>query len=320
MNVKWYTAEDAARWDEFVANSDNGTFLHSRRYLSYHDPERIRDRSIVIFRKGNIVAALPACEFPSAGDRELRSHGGLTYGGLIFGRSTTYEDVVCACDCVVELAREAGYHSLIYKPVPLPFQRRPRQEDKQALWSRGARFVRIDIASAVYLADWNESLLTSGRRQAVRKFENTGTVIELNSVRWDEYWRILEEVLGERHGARPTHSLEEMCRLSRLCPDNIALHVVLLDGRVIAGIVEYYERGWIHTQYMANTAVGRSNYALDGLLGARLHSACAAGIQWYSFGSSMQDGGQNVNKGLLQYKESLGAVGVAFETMEMLLD
>jgi hypothetical protein len=274
----------------------------------------------VVFRKGNIVAALPACDFPAAEDRVLRSHGGLTYGGLIVGPSAGHSDVAESFALIAALGSEAGYRRLLYKSVPLPFQFRPRQEDQHILWTLGAQVVRRDIASVVRAAEWNESALTSGRRQNSRKFGQTNCSLEFNSPRWNDYWLALVEVLQERHDARPTHSIEEMRRLVCLCPDHIKLHVVLLDGRVVAGIVEYLERRWIHTQYIAATLVGRANYALDGLLIARLRQARDAGVDWYSLGTSMEDDGRAVNTGLLQYKESLGAVGVVNESVELSLE
>jgi hypothetical protein len=131
---------------------------------------------------------------------------------------------------------------------------------------------------------------------------------------------VLEEVLRQRHDARPTHSIGDIRRLATLCGSNISLHVVLQADRVVAGIVEYHERRWIHTQYIAANDAGRAHYALDGLLVARLRQAQSSGLRWYSFGTSVENAGRTVNSGLQQYKESFGALGVAFETMALPLE
>jgi hypothetical protein len=87
----------------------------------------------------------------------------------------------------------------------------------------------------------------------------------------------------------------------------------------VAGTVEYRQASWIHTQYIAANGQGREVYALDGLLVSRLRQVQLEGLRWYSFGISCEQEGRVVNAGLLQFKESLGAAGVVFETMRLLL-
>ena len=49
LTVVPYTPDHAARWDDFVLNhSANGTFLQSRRFLSYHPQGRFTDASVMV--------------------------------------------------------------------------------------------------------------------------------------------------------------------------------------------------------------------------------------------------------------------------------
>src|SRR5919197_1305542 len=77
-----FSPADAEAWDQLVQRSINGTFLHSRRFLSYHG-DRFRDRS-VIFTIGSslIVGVLPAALDP-ADEETVVSHPGATYGGIV---------------------------------------------------------------------------------------------------------------------------------------------------------------------------------------------------------------------------------------------
>ena len=51
------------RWDRFVLEkSRNGTFLQTRRFLSYHPTERFTDASLMVLQGGNIAAVIPSCE------------------------------------------------------------------------------------------------------------------------------------------------------------------------------------------------------------------------------------------------------------------
>ena len=78
IEIKQYNLDDAAKWNEFVTISKQGTFLFNRNYMDYHS-DRFTDSSFLIMEKGRISAALPANR---KGDT-LYSHQGLTYGGLL---------------------------------------------------------------------------------------------------------------------------------------------------------------------------------------------------------------------------------------------
>ena len=78
FEVKQYTQKQIQEWNEFIEDSRQGTFLFNRCYMDYH-ADRFQDASLMIYRKGQLYALLPANRL---GDT-LYSHQGLTYGGLI---------------------------------------------------------------------------------------------------------------------------------------------------------------------------------------------------------------------------------------------
>ena len=45
FEIKRYTADDEAAWNDFVAHSKQGTFLFDRRYMDYH-----QDRCLLMSR------------------------------------------------------------------------------------------------------------------------------------------------------------------------------------------------------------------------------------------------------------------------------
>ena len=61
FEVRRYTAEQASEWNAFVAASKNGTFLFDRRYMDYHS-DRFEDCSLMVYRKSELYALLPAQE------------------------------------------------------------------------------------------------------------------------------------------------------------------------------------------------------------------------------------------------------------------
>jgi len=101
-----FQPQDEQDWDAFIAKSAQGTFLQTRRFLSYHG-DRFEDCSL-LFKddKERIRAVLPAAR--SLSDPEtVVSHPGTTYGALL-------HDPRCRPD---EIAR---YVAALVRPYPLP--------------------------------------------------------------------------------------------------------------------------------------------------------------------------------------------------------
>src|SRR5258706_14896772 len=83
MKIRPYTGADAERWDDAVARSAAGTFLHTRRFLSYHG-DRFQDCSLLCEdRKGRLIGVFPAALKPDD-PACVASHPGAPYGGLLF--------------------------------------------------------------------------------------------------------------------------------------------------------------------------------------------------------------------------------------------
>ena len=83
LTISRYTDEDAALWDDFVWQANNGNIFHTRQFLNYHPPGRFEDHSL-IFRKDNKVHALMPATVKFEGHRKiLVSHRGASYGGIV---------------------------------------------------------------------------------------------------------------------------------------------------------------------------------------------------------------------------------------------
>lgn len=76
--VEVYSPDRQDEWDEFVAQSRNGTFLLCRGYMDYH-ADRFTDCSLMIYYGRQLLALLPG----HLEGQTYCSHNGLTYGGLL---------------------------------------------------------------------------------------------------------------------------------------------------------------------------------------------------------------------------------------------
>src|SRR5512145_102360 len=88
VSLTRFTEADAAAWNRLAAEARNPHFFFRRDYLSYHG-ERFEDHSLMLWRSGRLMGALPAHR---RGDR-LISHAGLSFGGLIMSAEARHADI-----------------------------------------------------------------------------------------------------------------------------------------------------------------------------------------------------------------------------------
>lgn len=311
---------DAAAWDAFVAQSCNGNWLHSRRFLDYHGT-RFDDRSLrLVDARGNTVGVLPAALDP-ADPHCVVSHPGATYGGIVLSSRGLGHESFALLDAAREHYAGAGLKRLRYRSVPVHLQARASQQDGYALWRAGARLFRRDLWSVI---DLRQPLqLEDARRRRLRRGAEQDLVLarEDSPQAYADFHRLLVACLDERHGAAPVHTLAQMLDLQGRFPDAIELWLARdAAGDCVAAEWIFVFAGAMHGQYGAANAQGRAASAQDLLLEAVIQSAIARGLKWFSFGTSTEQGGRVLNDSLFRYKASFGAGAVVQDFLELDLD
>lgn len=311
IEVVPYTADKADTWNDCVAHSKNGTFLLNRSYMDYH-ADRFTDCSLLFKKKGKIIALLPANYVEK--ERTVYSHGGLTYGGLILSESITAADTLQVMSCAIEWMRiTLGAERLIYKPIPHIYHRCAAEEDLYALFRHNARLIIRTASSAI--TGSHPIALQELRRRGIKKAQANGIIYE-ESTDMAAFWKILEEVLAEKHHRTPVHTLTEIERLRASFPDKIRLFVARKDDTIIAGTLIYETDKVAHAQYIASSDDGRAMGALDGLFD-HLITQVYATKSYFDFGISTEQGGRYLNEGLIFQKEGFGARTVIYDAYEI---
>ncbi len=303
-----YGPGDAELWDAAVRRSRSAHFLFRRGYMDYHR-DRFEDASVIVERGGRVLALLPA----SRDGDTIVSHGGLTFGGLLSDASLTARRALLALDAVCGHLAGAGARTLVYKAVPHIYHREPAEEDLYALWRSGARLVRRDLSSTIRLGA--PRAISKGRRSGLRDAQRSGLQVRASGD-FGAFIALATQVLGERHGAIPVHTAAELELLAGRFGDEIALHVALCDGELVAGMVVYATELVAHAQYIAVSQEGRRRHALDALV-EHLISERYADRRWFDFGISTVDGGRRLNEALARNKESYGARAIAYDWYEL---
>lgn len=313
IEIRRYTPQDAGEWNCFVENSRQGTFLFDRNYMDYHQ-DRFHDHSLMIYNKSQLIAILPANE----NAKTLISHQGLTYGGLLTSQKVTAE---IACDIFEALKSYLianGFEKLIYKAIPWIYHKIPSEEDLYALIHIGkARLCIREISTTIPLYPHPQSIhFSEQRKRGIKKGILHHLSIETcEAEQIGVFWNILSNNLQERYGISPVHSQEELQLLMSRFPDNIICYIVKDEEEVIGGTVIYITPQVIHTQYIAASAKGKEEGALDYLFDYLIHQH-----QWHAayldFGKSTEDEGHYLNRNLIHQKEGFGGRGVIYDTYE----
>jgi hypothetical protein len=316
LRVRAYEPGDDESWDQLVASSCNGTFLHTRRFISYHG-SRFVDRSLVVEdHRGRMRGVLPAAVDPADAER-VTSHPGLTYGGLVHDGSIRGEAMISALSSAARHYRDGGAARFWYKCIPTVHHRVPAQDDLYAFFRLRARRPRCDLSVSIDMVDRPRP--DRMRRKRQRRAAERGLTTEWGWEPLPEFWNVLSDNLRARFDVAPTHSLEEMQLLSTLFPgeDEIALVVSRLDGDVVAGGVVFRSRPVVHLQYSAANDVGKESGGLDVIVEASISKGLADGYRMFDFGNSNEQAGWALNESLYDFKLSFGGGGVAYEHYEV---
>lgn len=322
-----FAPDDAPGWDAFVDRSLNGTFMHSRRFLSYHPAEKFRDHSLLFHDPaGNLIAVFPAAEVDLDGKRCLRSHPGASYGGIVFGQGASAVVVRAVVDSLVLHAAEHGFQAIWMRQTERVFHQKHFEEVDAALFQAGFLLNGRELSSAAPTAgcrvDEPPAAFKQKARNAIHKALRSGISARLSDD-FAAYWKILESNLRQQHGVKPTHSLEEILRLRELFPGRVELMGGFHQRELVAGTVIFFmNQAAAHTMYMAQNYDFQELRPLNLVIANGLAECARRGIPWLNYGISSipGSGGHVLNAGLYEFKRSCGGQGVVRDIFQKNLD
>lgn len=305
MRIIKYENKYKEEWDKFVNISKNGTFLLNRDYMEYHS-DRFPDYSYIFLdEKGKISALIPG----TIKDEIFYSHRGLTYGGLILDKNSKMVDVLEYFELLNSELKKSGIKKVIYKSIPYIYHSYPSQEDEYALFKQKAEIFSLGIASTIELD--KEFKFNKSRKSSISKAKRYGLEIKKDE-NFKEFWKLLEENLQNTHEAKPVHNINEILYLKKKFLEKIKLYVVFEKESLIAGVVVYEMKEVCHIQYISANERGKEISALDFLF-EYLIKIEFKDKKYFDFGTSTEDNGNFLNKGLIFQKEGFGARGIVYK-------
>lgn len=309
INISFYNNEQKAIWDEFIENSKNGTFILKRDYMEYHS-DRFKDFSLMIYDDNKLIGVMPA----SIHNDEVRSHGGLTYGGIVSGKKMTTTKMLEVFDVLKEFLKENNIKKLIYKRVPSIFHKYPSDEDLYALFRNNASLSYCNISTTILLED--KISFNERRRRNIKKAIKADLKVE-QSFDYNGYINLVNEVLSQYHNAKAVHTGEEIKYLAEKFPESIKLYIATNSQKeMLAGVLIFDTPLTVHTQYIASSNAGRENGALDMVMDYLINTYSTE-KKYFDFGTSNEENGKVLNFGLVGQKQEFGGRAIAYEVYEV---
>ncbi|MGE5497094.1 MAG: GNAT family N-acetyltransferase [Syntrophothermus sp.] len=298
-------------WDEFIEKSDNGTIFHTRRFLSYHPADRFKDASLVIKRKNNLFAVLPAALIEREGKKILSSHGGASYGSFAYTSDLNFQDAHDLIDCLLDHAKKLKADRVQLTPPPIIYQSKLSNYIDFALVRNGFQYLKREVSSVVQLDVPKDELLYTYRpeaRTALKKAQKEGVKI-VECERFEEYYEILKKNLKMRHGVTPTHTLDELLRLKYMFPDKIRLWGAFLEDKLIAGVCNFSANSKVVLAfYISHDEEYQEYRAVNLLFYEIMRRYQDEGYKYLDFGIFTVN--MEPNWGLGRFKENFGSRGI----------
>lgn len=314
-----YIESDFDQWDEFVRNSRNGTIMQERRFISYHGAERFDDCSLMFYDARNKLTAVMPAAVKKTTDKIFCSHPGASHGGVVVNHSFGTSEALALAQTLVENCRAGDFKAIEIKPVPRIYQHWPCDEIDFAFRHSGFMPVYTELATVLPLREITPEnyFMSKTARRNVQKAENMGVRVN-ESVDFATYWGILEANLGQRHGARPTHTLEEIKELTRRYPENIKLVAAFYQEAMISGVVMFLLNSRvINCFYIAQDYDYQQLRSLNLVFHRLINWGIKKGYHYLDWGISTENKGKLVNYGLFRFKEEFGGRGLLRETYRL---
>jgi hypothetical protein len=311
--VRPYVAADAQAWDAFCSQCLQATFLHTRKFLSYHGG-RFEDRSLVIEQDGKWIGAFPAA-LCLADSQVAVSHPGATYGGIVHQGNLRGELMIEALVAIQTCYAAQQVKSLIYKAVPNFYHQSPAQDDLYALFRLNAIRTRCDISSTIDLR--HRLPVSERRRRSLKKAVKAGLNVVLGHENLGALWHVLRDNLERKHGLAPVHSLAEIELLAQRFPASIECVCGVINGTVEAGTILFITPTTYHAQYIASSEKGYDIAALDAIFEQCILKAKENNAKWFDFGISTEEAGFRLNSGLFRYKSEFGSGATVHEFYQL---
>lgn len=297
--VTLYKSSDKDIWNNFAFKSNQDTFLFQRGFMDYHS-HKFQDFSLMVYRNVKLIGLMPANKV----NENSHSHQGLTYGSFIYAKDLKTTDFIQVFKAVLEFLNSNQITKLNIKELPnIYLHNQINNPLAYLLFKTKAELLRTDLHSVV---DLNYKRYSKSRKEGVKRALKFNLRVE-ESQSFNSFWNeILIPNLESKHKVKPVHSLEEITLLKSRFKNNIRQFNVFYENEIVAGTTIFETENVAHCQYISGNENKNELGSLD-FLHHHLLEVIFKDKKYFDFGTSNFNAGQQINEGLLFWKEGFGA-------------
>ncbi|MCG8552683.1 MAG: GNAT family N-acetyltransferase, partial [Desulfobacterales bacterium] len=302
-------------WDSVASRSVNGTLMHTQAFLSYHPDKRFNRDDRLIFLRGRPVAVFPLAYKIKDGIKTGQSPYGASFGGVV-GLDLSSLNAELIAETLTNTLRENGYGSISLVQAPSCYERDCGNSPVNYFLLKTCDGMLADrgLCSVVPL---RRNRFSQSFRRNVRKGERAGlTFSQGHDI--DGFYPLLRETIEGKHGSRITHTRNELNYLVDVLGKRISIFLAHLRDTPVAGVLTFEDMNCVYAFYNAHS---RSHTDIGAL-----HALFAHMIDHYREKKEWMDLGLTdrlhipTNRGLLQFKEGMGAVNMFRDYFELFLN
>jgi hypothetical protein len=309
VRVEPYTDDRWSAWNAFVAASNNGTIFHRLDFLSYHPKDRFNERHLMFYEEDRLIAVMPMALFDEDGVSTVRTPYGGSHGGIVTKHNLRYVHYQGLMEAFLKYCSRIGVQRVHFSPVPFHYYDEYTCYLEYTLSLFGFRLVRRDVLSVIPLGEREDDIMPMIRRKArsdIRRAIRDGVTVS-ESRDFATFFGMLVES-KRKHGAAPTHSLDELRRIDVLCPSRLKLDLAFLDREPIAGVLYFICNSRVVLTFYTCYREGYQQYnGVSCLIYEGMKWAVRKGYRYYDWGSTAEMKKADLN--LFRFKEGFGAVG-----------
>ena len=266
--------------------------------MEYHN-NRFEDCSLMVFKDNSLQAIVPA----HIKDNVLYSHLGLTYGGVVVKEDMKTEVFITIFKKLLCYLHENGIKEFVAKKIPSFYTRHFNDEIDYLAFVLKAVCFRTDTCSVL---DLRNPAIAKSRLRDAKKAANSGICIK-ETDDFHYFWEhVLTPNLEVKYRVKPVHSYEEIAMLKEKFSENIRFFQLVSDNEIIGGTVLFLSEKVVHVQYISGLPAYKNTGALDFLFVALIEKFKHE-YTFFDFGTSNENQGKQLNKGLISWKEAFGA-------------
>lgn len=317
ISIRQIEPGERKRWTDFILRSNNGTVFHLPDFLDYHPEGRFRNHHLISENKNDIVSVIPGALTEREDGIWFRSYPGASYGGPVFNDSLGLSKIERIIDELMSYCRSQGFRGIEMTPPPMIYYRRPNNYLEFSLVKRGFKYRKRELTAVIDLSRLGEELRLGFRSSAlrgVRKAVKSGVEVEENSD-FSLFYHVLESNLQQRHGVKPTHTLEELEKLRNLLgKERVRQFIATSGGEVLAGMVMFHCNPRVTLAfYISHDQEHQALRPVNLVYMEVIRWAKQMGYHYMDLGTFTLN--MEVNHGLCRFKESFSARGIFRNTM-----